>query len=178
MLRSVCRTDELYRVTLEVDMPMCQEWIGFVDSGNSLSEPFSGSPVVVCSLDVAAKILSPKLLLAVLGEENEESCHVRQIPFSTVSGSGMMPAVRGKRMILRPMQNENPDEKPPETEKILTEELLVEDFFLAINCNSTEVKSKASMGTSQWQILLSGKLLDRAIPLSKTSVTGKDGILR
>ena len=90
----------------------------------------------------------------------------------------MMPAVRGKRMILRPMQNENPDEKPPETEKILTEELLVEDFFLAINCNSAEVKSKASMGTSQWQILLSGKLLDRAIPLSKTSVTGKDGILR
>lgn len=178
VLRSVCRTDELYRVTLEVDMPMCQEWIGFVDSGNSLSEPFSGSPVVVCSLDVAAKILSPKLLLAVLGEENEESCHVRQIPFSTVSGSGMMPAVRGKRMILRPMQNENPDEKPPETEKVLKEELLVEDFFLAINCNSTEIKSKASMGTSQWQILLSGKLLDRAIPLSKTSVTGKDGILR
>lgn len=81
-------------------------------------------------------------------------------------------------MILRPMQNENADEKPSETEEVLKEELLVEDFFLAINCNSTEVKSKASMGTSQWQILLSGKLLDRTIPLSKTSVTGKDGILR
>lgn len=126
----VCRTDELYRVTLEVDMPVCREWIGFVDSGNSLSEPFSGSPVVICSLDVAAKILSPKLLLAVLGEENEESCHVRQIPFSTRIGQRDDAGSAGEtRMILRPMQNENPDEKPPETEKILTEELLVEDFF-------------------------------------------------
>jgi hypothetical protein len=26
VLRSVCRTDELYRVTLEVDMPVCREW--------------------------------------------------------------------------------------------------------------------------------------------------------
>ena len=48
---------------------------------NSLVEPFSGLPVAVCSLSVAAKLLSAELLSAMLCGQGNQLHRVRQIPF-------------------------------------------------------------------------------------------------
>lgn len=142
VLQSAGAADTLYDVCLSVDGT---EWegIGFVDTGNGLSEPFSGAPVIVCGLDTAAKLLSAPLLTAVLGGQNDQCSRVRQIPFSAVSGSGMMPAVKGESITLRQGSTL----------------YCSEHFYLAV---STE-----KIGGEDWQILLHQKLLQNEVICTK-----------
>ena len=59
-----------------------------VDTGNSLTEPFSGAPVIVA--DAAA--------IAPLIPREEEGC--RLVPFHTVSGSGLLRAFRPDDLVI------------------------------------------------------------------------------
>ncbi len=142
ILSSRASTHELYMLELTIQ-EKSKKLTGLLDTGNQLTEPFSGLPVIVCGIDLAAVLLSSDLLEAVLGVENEESCHVRQIPFSAISGSGFLPAVKGKRIYL-----ENKDQK-----------FLSQEFYVAF--------SHEKIGDGDWQVLLHKKLLCPVFDLSK-----------
>ena len=68
VLRSVCRTDELYRVTLEVDMPVCREWIGFVDSDDSIAPEMYETLLTYAQRDGAQIAVCDYLLVTEAGE--------------------------------------------------------------------------------------------------------------
>ncbi len=59
-----------------------------VDTGNSLTEPFSGAPVIVAEREAVAALIP--------GEE--EGC--RLVPFHTVSGSGLLRAFRPESLVI------------------------------------------------------------------------------
>lgn len=67
----------------------------FVDTGNTLKDPLSGQPVHV--LDQAA--IREKM-------ENWEQEGFRYIPFRTVSGEGIMPAIRIEKMCIQTQSDE------------------------------------------------------------------------
>ena len=142
ILSSFASQQELYQVKLTIE-GKTKELTGFLDTGNHLNEPFSGFPVIVCGLSLAASLLSDDLLEAVLGKENEQSCHIRTIPFSAVSGSGLLPAVKGDRVILSSNG----------------ETVCCEEFYVAF--------SKEKIGDEDWQILLHTKLLNHSFSANK-----------
>lgn len=101
LLRAAAPAQRLCQVQLQV-CGQCKELTGFVDSGNALVEPFSGAPVVVCDEGVAAQLLDWELLEAVhqllRGRTDLPAApQIRQIPFSTISQNGLLPAVKGDR---------------------------------------------------------------------------------
>lgn len=130
-LTAACPPDTLYRVRIRVDGQQTS-LIGFADTGNALAEPFSGAPVVVCDLDTAARWLPVQTLEEVLGGQ---SVRVRQIPFSAVSGSGLLPALRGEWLELEQEGRR----------------WRCEQFYLAI--------SRERIGGDDWQLLLNRQLL-------------------
>lgn len=71
---------------------------GLVDTGNSLREPFSGYPVMVCSLETAAPALPAETVEAISNGafQRGEDCGIplRSIPYTDVGGGGMLPAFR------------------------------------------------------------------------------------
>lgn len=69
-----------------------------IDSGNGLSDPFTDDPVSILCAESAAKLLPPEAVTFLLGESDLPDLptgrHVRLIPYSTVSGSGVLRAFR------------------------------------------------------------------------------------
>ena len=71
---------------------------GITDTGNTLHEPFSGECVVVMKRELYPAMPDMKEL-AVGGSENR--CRsVRMIPFHSVGGSGVLPAIRPSEIII------------------------------------------------------------------------------
>ena len=73
------------------------------DTGNSLVEPFSGLPVVVCRRSVLEGLLEPEerawlSSLQVAGAEFPKGC--RLVYYRSVGGSGVLGAVRPDRLLL------------------------------------------------------------------------------
>jgi stage II sporulation protein GA (sporulation sigma-E factor processing peptidase) len=149
ILQGMSHPDERYRLSLTIEGRQ-MDLVGFLDTGNHLSEPFSGAPVLVCGLDTAAKLFPAPVLDAVFGAENEYSSHVRQIPFSSVSGNGLMPAIRGEALVLT--QGE--------------EQFFCQNFYLAV--------SREQVGNGEWQVLLNRRVLDRGSPITKKGKVEKD----
>lgn len=58
-----------------------------VDTGNSLREPFSGDPVVVVYEKAVSSVMPPP-----------ENSNIRLVPFSVVSGNGLLRAFRPERL--------------------------------------------------------------------------------
>ena len=78
----------------------CAVLKGFTDTGNSLTEPLSGAPVVVCRAAELKKLLPPDMLEQLL-ERNLSTKHgIRLVPCSTVSGSVLIPAIRPEKLVL------------------------------------------------------------------------------
>lgn len=144
LLRAAAPAQRLCQVQLQV-CGQCKELTGFVDSGNALVEPFSGAPVVVCDEGVAAQLLDWELLEAVhqllRGRTDLPAApQIRQIPFSTISQNGLLPAVKGEWMVLRP-QGEGT-------------EYWVEEFYLAV--------SEQPLGDGSWKLLVGEQAFHRA----------------
>ncbi len=77
-----------------------------IDTGNALRDGVTGAPVILCSYRFAAKILPPGLRAFVrdthqtdidLVEEQWRS-RLRMVSYSSVGGSGMLPALRADRV--------------------------------------------------------------------------------
>lgn len=134
LLQELSHPDELYELSMTIEGHR-MNFVGFLDTGNHLSEPFSGAPVLVCGLDTAAKLLSNPALDAVFGAENKYCSHIRQIPFSAVSGNGLMPAIKGEEVTL--VQG--------------NKRFCCKNFYLAI--------SPEPIGCEEWQILLNRRVL-------------------
>ena len=148
ILDRVCPAGELYQVKIKIGGKE-SELLGFMDTGNSLREPFSSLPVVLCSLDTGAKILPESMLEAVLGMENEFQCRVRQIPFSTAAGRGMIPGVRGEEMVV--------------WEKDRGKVFCCHNFYLAV--------TEENVGEGNWQLLLNPGILGESF-VSQDERTG------
>lgn len=77
------------------------EFKGKLDTGCSLVEPFSGSPVIVCDKKVIKDIVPENVL------EYEKCCtysgftdKVRVIPFGTINGTGLIPCFKPDRIFI------------------------------------------------------------------------------
>ncbi|MBP1582061.1 MAG: sigma-E processing peptidase SpoIIGA [Oscillospiraceae bacterium] len=95
--------------------------MGLVDSGNLLREPFSGWPVI---------LMDKKLLSAEIPKEK-----LRMVPYHSVGGEGLLPAVRGERLTIYG-----------------EEALTVEQFYVALQ--------EETFGDDSCSLLLSGGLLN------------------
>lgn len=81
---------------------------GMVDSGNLLTDPLSGTPVIAVKRETLQALVSPELwaLLAVTPFPAErladipEGARVRLIPVATATGRGMLPALRPDEVVL------------------------------------------------------------------------------
>lgn len=79
---------------------------GLVDTGNSLYEPFSDIPVMVCRVDDVGSLLPPGAADGIRRGEHlgpafaEYGLPVRLIPYGSVGGGGMIPAFRPERVTL------------------------------------------------------------------------------
>lgn len=72
---------------------------GFWDTGNGLTDCFSGLPVVVCAWDVLFPCLTPAQrayaeLIAKGREQPTEAAGMRPVVFHTAGGTGLLPAFR------------------------------------------------------------------------------------
>ena len=69
---------------------------GFADTGNTLADFFSGKPVIICSREELSEIVNIP--------DNPEEClkikGFRLIPYSTVSGAGMIPVFSPDEIII------------------------------------------------------------------------------
>lgn len=73
---------------------------GLIDTGNTLHEPFSGKCVIVGREEVLKKIFPAQRVPAGNQPEQWEK-GVRLVPFSSVGGSGLMPAFRPSEIMIR-----------------------------------------------------------------------------
>lgn len=72
----------------------------FMDTGNSLSDPFSGAPVAICRRELLEKI-APEGGFSKSAEENLRSGKImRCIPFSSVAGKGIIQAFRPDKAVI------------------------------------------------------------------------------
>lgn len=90
------------RVTLKLGEKRCSLQ-ALVDTGNSLVEPFSGTPVVVCRLEAVRELLGEALAAALQRGDWEEAGRlaggrIRLVPYRVVGGKGVLPALRGDRL--------------------------------------------------------------------------------
>lgn len=78
---------------------------GIMDTGNSLKDPFSGKPVVVCDLKSLQSILPLQMLeLVSKGVDAQLETmvsNIRYIPFHTANGSSMMCCFEPTKLILQ-----------------------------------------------------------------------------
>ena len=77
-----------------------------IDTGNSLYEPFSGLPVIVCPLAEVAAILPPGLVRAIRAGDLAEAARqaglrIRLVPYAVLGGKGTLPALRVDELIIR-----------------------------------------------------------------------------
>ncbi len=70
---------------------------GFSDTGNTLHEPFSGECVIVVRQDLFQN--NPDLQPLIQGK-GIPAVRIRMIPYSSVGGSGVLPAFRPDRIVL------------------------------------------------------------------------------
>ena len=73
---------------------------GFMDTGNELSDPLTGTPAAVASPGSFSKILPQKMLSAIENKSLSTEYRIRLIPCKTVSGSMLIPAIRPEKLII------------------------------------------------------------------------------
>lgn len=107
VVRIICRITgrkkpkDLY-CDVKIDCRSSQATIkGKLDTGCSLVEPFSGSPVIVCDRSKIKNIIPENIL------EYEKSCagmptatKIRLIPYSTIHGTGLLPCFKPDRVFI------------------------------------------------------------------------------
>lgn len=77
---------------------------GFTDTGNSLTEPFSGSPVAVASANSIRKLLPSDMFMEMEKDGLSTDIRLKTVFCSTVSGTVLISAFRPDKVII---ENEN-----------------------------------------------------------------------
>ncbi len=79
--------------------------IAKIDTGNSLKEPFSLSPVIVVQEKAISNIISNDIKKYLISDKNFNEFYItnksiRMIPFNTVNSSGLMPAFKPEKIYI------------------------------------------------------------------------------
>ncbi|MDO5149607.1 MAG: sigma-E processing peptidase SpoIIGA [Oscillospiraceae bacterium] len=77
---------------------------GLSDTGNAMTDVFSGRPVIVCSAEILNELTGTDYLSGEIYDflMNSSKMHgVRLVPYSTIDGTGMLPAFRPDEVIIR-----------------------------------------------------------------------------
>jgi len=93
------------RVTIKLNGKSCSLH-ALIDTGNSLYEPFSGIPVIVCSLQAVSFLLAPALASAIRAGDWEQTAkqagtRIRVIPYAAMGSKGTLPALRVDELIIQ-----------------------------------------------------------------------------
>ena len=79
----------------------------FLDTGNSMSDVFTGKPVILAEKNLILPIVSDEIRLFLSGVSPEklplsekQKTNIRLIPFSSVGGSGLLPSVKCDKLIV------------------------------------------------------------------------------
>ena len=70
-----------------------------IDTGNSLVEPFSGYPVIVCELSALKKAVPNDV--AEFDFEQPDSTKIRLVPYKTLDSSGLLPSFFPERVYVK-----------------------------------------------------------------------------
>ena len=99
MTRRRQATDELCRMRIIME-GRSVTLLALFDTGNHLTEPFSGLPVVVCSYkDISA--IAPEYILEYYNSVTANTRPgIRLVPFHTLKGRGALPSFRPERVYL------------------------------------------------------------------------------
>ena len=73
---------------------------GFTDTGNDLSDPFTGAPVAVCMGKSLSSVLPEEMLSAEEDYSLSTDFGMRLIPCKTVSGNVLIPAFKPDRLVV------------------------------------------------------------------------------
>ena len=73
---------------------------GFTDTGNFLSDPFTGTPVAVVSAESLKKILPERMFSEAQKNGLSTEFGFRYIPCKTVSGSVLIPAFKPEKVVV------------------------------------------------------------------------------
>ena len=75
-----------------------------IDTGNTLREPFSNTPVVVTNYDVVKDILKnesyQKFFKTFNLSDSKTALKIRMVPFKTIMGEGLLPAFKADKIII------------------------------------------------------------------------------
>ena len=71
---------------------------GFTDTGNNLTEPFSGTPVAVVSIESVSKILPDSILKIIKNKDLSTEYGIKLVPAKTVSGTVLMSAFKPEKV--------------------------------------------------------------------------------
>ena len=93
------------RVTVKLGGNSCS-LNALIDTGNSLYEPFSGVPVIVCPLREVSVLLDPALVQAIKAGDWQKTAasagtRIRVVPYSAMGGKGTLPALRVDELIIQ-----------------------------------------------------------------------------
>ncbi len=101
------KTDIKYSVIIGLNGKICTI-SALADTANSLTDYFSGKPVIICKREECTDILPQNITEMIDGNINDISVpgKVRLIPFSTISSSGYVYAFKPDRVTIRNI-NEN-----------------------------------------------------------------------
>ena len=92
------------RVTVKLNGNSCS-LNALLDTGNSLYEPFSGVPVIVCPLREVSSLLDSQLIHAIKAGDwprtaIKAGARIRVIPYAAMGGKGTLPALRVDELII------------------------------------------------------------------------------
>lgn len=109
----------------------------FTDTGNSLCDPISGTPVAVASPKSVEKILPEEMLAAMMKEDLSTEYKFRLIPCKTISGSVLVPAFRPDKLVLK---NENGEYEAEEIMVAVSENAPENTLIIGQNLILSEAK--------------------------------------
>lgn len=136
--------NKLYDATIEV-LGKRVSAAALYDTGNTLQEGFTGSPVIVAQYDTIKSLL-PQELYSFFDEKDLIECNIpegwasrlRMIPFNSVKCKGLLPAFRPDKIIVK-SNNDN--------------EIIEKNVFVAV--------TKQSLSNGEYSILLNGLMLEK-----------------
>lgn len=142
-VRGTSMQNGTFNVQLEF-MGKTHSFRAIMDTGNKLREPFSGTPVIVVGIQDLQELFSPDLISYILKNkwENEKFSgnmdseikkRFRVVPCSHVGGSGLMPALKGDKLVA------TNEKKPSHT-------IICEDFYIGVH--------PSKVGDSEYNMLL------------------------
>lgn len=89
----------------------CVSGSAVIDTGNSLSDPFTGEDIIIADRFVLSALL-PEDIVHYLDGNNESCSRIRLVPCSTVTEDGLLPVFRADKVLFKENNSEKSVKKP------------------------------------------------------------------